>query len=358
MALQNKLLKFFPPPSFLDVPVAGIDMSDSSIKILSFRETDYGKIPIFFEERRISTGIIKNGEIKNKEDLTRVLTSLRIKYGLNFVRVSLPEETAYIFQCVIPSSEKEQMLNSIEFQLEENVPISPSEAIFDYDIISYVDAKDSVEVSVTVFPKSIIMDYKNVISAAGLTPIFFELEGQAIADAVISNGDTNTYMIVDFGRTKSELVIVRNGVVSFTSIIEVGGDELTKAVIKYFNVDEEEAQNIKREQRFINNKKNRGLYNSLMTTISAFKDELSRHYLYWNTKGNSTKNKNHIISKIILCGGNANISGLPEYLSSSMKIPVERANVWANVFSYEDYIPEIDYVKSLSYATAIGLALK
>ena len=62
--------------------------------------------------------------------------------------------------------------------------------------------------------------------------------------------------------------------------------------------------------------------------------------------------------KIILCGGSANLAGLPEYLSSNMNIVVEVANVWANTFSLNDIVPDISQPQSLSYATTVGLALK
>ena len=34
------------------------------------------------------------------------------------------------------------------------------------------------------------------------------------------------------------------------------------------------------------------------------------------------------------------------------------ANVWANTFSLNDVVPDIEYRYSLAYATAVGLALK
>jgi Tfp pilus assembly PilM family ATPase len=63
------------------------------------------------------------------------------------------------------------------------------------------------------------------------------------------------------------------------------------------------------------------------------------------------------IEKVILCGGSANLMGLPEYLSESLSIPTERARVWQNAFSLESFVPPITQRYSLGYATAIGLAL-
>jgi type IV pilus assembly protein PilM len=354
--IGERFFNHFPPPTFLNLKATGVDISDSSIKVFGLKQTQRGNIPDFFEERKIAPGIVHQGGVENPESLTKALIALRRKYDMNFIHASLPEEKAYLFQTTVPNStDKRQILNSIEFQLEEHVPIPPSESVFDYDIIQ--KNRDTMNVSVTVFPKSVIANYQKVFKAAGLTPVSFVLEGQAMANAVVPEGDTKTYMIVDFGRTRSGIAIVKNGIVSFTSTVDVGGNEITKAIMEHFKVDEIEAQKIKNKNGIINNKENEQLYNSLMNTVSALKGEINRHFVYWNNKDSNQK-KEDKINKIILCGGNASLAGLSEFLSLDIKAPVEKAQVWQNVFSYSDYIPSISYEESLSYATVVGLVLK
>ncbi len=353
--IMERFSNFFPPPEFINLKATGVDISDNSVKVLGFKNTQKGSIPVFFEENKISDGIVSQGGIEDQESLIKILNGLRIKYNMEFVRVSLPEEKAYLFQTTVPNpNDKKQILNSVEFQLEEHVPIPTEESVFDFDIIK--KKHDVIDVSVTVFPITVIANYQKVFKSAGLIPASFVIEGQAIANAVIASGDTQTYMIVDFGRARSGISIVKNGIVSYTSTVEVGGNKLTEAIMKHFKVDDVEAQKIKNKKEFINNKENKELYSSLTTTISALKDEINRHFTFWNSKDANQK-KEDKISKIILCGGNASLSGLSEFLSVNIKVPVERARVWQNAFSYNDYIPGLSYEESLSYATVIGLAL-
>ena len=353
--IEGRFFSSFPPPKFLNLKVTGIDISDSSIKVLELRQTKYGNIPNFFEEQRISPGIVSQGGIEKPGALVEVLTALQKKYDMNFIRASLPEEKAYLFNTTVPNSrDKEQIYNSIEFKLEEHVPIPSGESVFDYDVIQ--EKGDTIDVSVTVFPKTVIENYYKVFKEAGLTPASLVLEGQAIANSVVPKGDTCTYMIVDFGRTRSGISIVKNGIVSFTSTVDVGGDELTEAIKKYFKVDDIEAREMKNQKGFINNKENEQLYNSMINTVSALKDEINRHFVFWNNKNENDKEEDKI-SKIILCGGNASLSGLPEFLSLGIRSEIEKADVWQNAFSYDVYIPPMRYEMSLSYATVVGLAL-
>lgn len=85
---------------------------------------------------------------------------------------------------------------------------------------------------------------------------------------------------------------------------------------------------------------------------------IDKHYKYWKSKFNEKGEHMKPIDKVILCGGNANLAGLPEYLSSSLKLPVERADVWTNAPSFGDSVPEISKADSLSYSASIGLALR
>src|SRR6185295_8030819 len=163
-------------------------------------------------------------------------------------------------------------------------------------------------------------------------------------------------MIIDFGRHTTRVAIAENGVVAFTATLDIGGDALTAAVVKLFNVPIEEAEKIKNERGFLMSKENRDLIEALGTTVSIVKDEVAKHLLYWNSPS-ATDLPRKPVTKVILCGGNANLLGFPEYLESAINLPVSLANVWGNAFSLDTYVPPMPLVSSLKYATAIGLGI-
>lgn len=354
---------FFPTPKFLKMHAVGIDISDASIKFVELVNTRFGKVPGRFGEHKIEKGIVSGGEVQDMGRLAEALISLKENFGLDFIRASLPEEKAYIFRTHIQDSIKEdQIRNILEFKLEEHVPISPQEAVFDYDVVGWhknrVDANGHIEVAVSVYPKNTIAKYTEVFRRAGLVPLSFEIEAQAIARAVIPKDDVCTCIIVDFGKTRTGLAIVNKGTLSFTSTLEVEGQALTDAVVKYRSVSPLIAKRIKNEEGLMGNKENKELLVSMMGVVELLKEEIHKHYRYWHTRRDEDGKLVDKIEKIILCGGDANLKGLPEYLSNALKIKVERGNVWTNAFSFKDVIPDIDYNSSLSYAPAIGLALR
>ena len=148
-----------------------------------------------------------------------------------------------------------------------------------------------------------------------------------------------------------------HGVITFTSTLDLGGATLTKMIQKNFNVNAEEADKMKKKFGLQRNMENKEIFSVLLNSASVLRDEIAKNFLYWHTHKDEEDRERPPIKKIILCGGDANLIGLAEYFSISIKNKVETANVWANIFDTEKYIPEITFNRSLTYAAAIGLAL-
>ena len=146
-------------------------------------------------------------------------------------------------------------------------------------------------------------------------------------------------------------------VVHFTSTVAIGGRHITEAIAKYLSVSVAEAAAIKQEHAAFKNRKNMDLFFSLMNAVSALKDELNKLSVYWSTHKDQAGEQERKITKIVLCGRDAGLSGFADYLSLSLQSRVEVANVWQNAFSLDEYIPPLPFDESLDYAAAVGLAL-
>lgn len=351
--------KVFPPPEFLSMPATGIDITDNSLRFLALEKTKDGKRIKSKGSYHIDQGIVSHGKIVEKTKLIEILTKAREENNITYIHASLPEEQAYLFQTAIPNTpvDKSQLQTILEFKLEENVPVSSRDLVFDYELVRDTE-KDEIVLNITAFPYEIASGYMEVFEAAGLVPLSFEIEAQSLARSVIPRHHSGTYMIVDFGKMRTGIAIVSEEVLRFTSTVSVGGDTLTRAVQKHFDVSKEEADKIKNEKGFARYKDNTEVLETLVTTVSVLRDEISKHYTYWNTHIGENERNREKIDKIILCGGSANLAGLPEYLAADMSVTVEVGNVWSNTFSLNDFVPDIEYRHSLAYATAVGLALK
>jgi len=352
---RNSFYRLFPTPKFLMAPSFGLDISDQSLKFLELVPIKNGVRMGRYGERKIPAGIIESGKIKDPKRLRDVLLALRKEVGVRFVRVSLPEEQVYLFRLHLEKAGMENVREGIELSLEEHIPIPAQDAIFDYDLISQDDK--GLDAQVAAIPKNVIENYLSVFRESLISVQSFELEAQAISRAVIKKGDLETYMIVDFGQTRTGIFIVSGGVVVFTSTLDIGGMSLDDMIKKNFNITTEEADKMKRDFGLQRNVANKEIFPVLLNSVSVLRDEIVKHFLYWNTHLDEDGKSSPPIKKIILCGGDSNLIGLTEYLSVSIKCKVEVANVWVNIANTGKYIPDINFNKSLTFAAALGLAL-
>ncbi len=347
--------KFFPVPKILSVSSFGLDISDESLKFIELIQTKNGLQVGRFGECKIPPGVIEAGKIKDTKQMEEILADLRKTDGVKSVRVSLPEEQVYLFQLRLEKAGLKNVKEGIELALEEHIPIQAEDAIFDYDLIE--ENAQSLEVQVAAIPKNIIENYLLIFKHANISVESFELEAQAISRAIIKYGDMETYMIVDFGKKRTGIFIVSKGIVMFTSTLDVGGEILNNMIQKSFNVSFEEAEKMKREYGLERNVVNKEIFPVLLNSVSVLRDEISKHFLYWQTHKDEEGKNNPSIKKIILCGGDSNLIGLADYISISMKTPVVMANVWTNIVNTDNYIPEMVFKQALSFSTALGLAL-
>lgn len=356
-SFKNELDRYFPVPSYLDVPTIGVDISPFAARFIEILpEKDRFKVGRFSHERLQNQFAIESKE--SVDEVKKVLRKWKEQFGVSHVEVSLPEEKAYLFRIDIPMSNDEEMRSSIEFNLEENVPINPAEAIFDYRII-HTNSDGTVAVAVTVLPIEIINSYLDLFESSGLTPVSFLIEAQALSKAIIKKDDLGTYFIINVGEVKTGLFVVSEGSVQFTSTLMLGGQNFTNALVKQFNISREEAENIKKNKGLAHNEKDKEIMSALVNTASAFREEIEKIYIYWHThqekKGSSDNTAP--AQKIILSGKDALMNGFKEYISQSLRVETEIANVWENVATFEEYVPPISAREAIDFGRAIGLAL-
>lgn len=316
--MYKNLLEAFPPPEFLDIPYTGISISDDFIRCIRFSKKRNGLSLEKYIEKPIPLGLITSGIINDIAGLAGILKSLKEELDIKYARVSLPEEKAYLFTTTIPLVSKKEVKSTIEFKIEENVPLLASEVVFDYTITNPVDYKDELEVVVSALPIKIVDTYVESVRQAGISMLSLEMKSQAIARAILPKANKDTFIIAHFNVDKVGLYVVDKNEVHFTSTV----------MLESSNQDNSE---------FLSN-------------------EIGKLEVYWsNLKENKEENAGHV-DQIIVCGESISDSMVP-YLSAHHKIPVSLGNVWTNIFDLSNYVPPIQFIDSLKYAPAIGLAI-
>ena len=311
----SPFFKLFPPPKFLIMKHAGLDISDDAIRCIQYTPSSRGLAVEKHGAVELPDGLVDGGDVKDEKAFAEILKKFDDTYDLSYVKVSVPEEKAYLFETEVPKADVHAIGQNIEFKLEENVPLSAPDAVFYFDLMPGRAAGGSLRASVSVVPRTYIEKRLALLRQVGMSPIAFEIAPKSIARAVVPPGNSETWLIVHIMDRKTGLYVVSGGIVLFTSTVGWG----VRA----------------------------GVADEAAATLSR---EIGRVHSYWVSRASAT------IGRIMLVGRGALACErlVREAISG---VPVGVAEVWRNALNLDRYIPPISRDDSLDYAVAAGLAM-
>lgn len=374
------------------MPTAGLDISEDAIRAVELRR-DKGIFKLEkHDKREIGDDVISHGNISDRDALVRALTDIRKQNRMKFVRVSLPEEKSYLYHTSVPYvPDPDEMRQSVQFTIEENVPHEPDNVVFDYEVVTEEKVEEGVEVSVvvSVLPIEVVNAYLEVLDASGFRPMSLMVESQAICRAVIPHDDHESHVVLNVGSEKTSIYVVSHATVHFTSTFTTEGGSLSAPVAgeasgapnqfersevsaarESEDEEDEEMGYVEAKLQEIEETEDRSEEpagredppdgeadgNTDMPSAATIAQEANRVCSYWRSHGAAQQNNTDIV-KAYLIGHHAFNDQFKQRLSAELDLDVDTANVWVNAFSLTEYIPSIHARDANEYGAAVGLAL-
>lgn len=347
------------PPSYLKLPIFALDISDQSFKYIQFKEKQRVRHVHTFGSGVIAKGLIESGVITDVAKLAETLRDQLAGKAFRYVALALPEEKGFVRTIRIPEVADNELREAIALQLEEYVPLPPEQTSFAYHLLPQ-NTPRTMDILIAAYPAQLVSAYRDAVEQAGFTPVSLEIESQAIARAVIPpNQEQEAILVVDIGRTRTSFLYAQNGYTKLTSTISVGGNTMHESIMKQMRVSEAEAEQLKKDRGLARAVDGKQVYDALLPLVVSIKNEIRQRTEFWRQEMREEKKTPNTpeLSRIYLCGREANLLGLPSFLSSQLGVPVSLANVWLNALQDQRFVPEIEFHDSLGYATSIGLAL-
>ncbi len=310
--------KYFPPPVFLNPPHSGISFSDTHVKIVVFdgsQTKPHFKVVI----EDLEEGVIVSGSIVKPDILIGHLSKMRKQVNTPFTFFTIPDELIYLFSVNIPYTNGMNVSEAISFVLEENVPISAGESVFDFVPLQISkDSEDRLSLSVLVSVCSIneISKFTDVLKASQFDPLGCVNESSAISKSVIKTGEKGTSCIINARAHRLSINLVRNSNVIFSSVSPIVNSDYGAQVLEEY-------------EKF---------FEYCLKYQSVNKDPINLIFVAGEFE--YAKMVVEAISK-------------SSYYAHNVKL----ANVWSNVLSIKDSVPNISYEDSLNIAGPIGAVL-
>ncbi|MGE0762063.1 MAG: pilus assembly protein PilM [Bdellovibrionales bacterium] len=343
----------------------GIDIGGASVKLAEVQAASKSYSVTRFQEFPLSNDPNKDKKIEIL-DILRQIAAAYDPDNTKFV-LALPQQHVALRYRHFPFKERFKILRSIAFELEDDIPFSQEDAIFDAKITRYIE--NSADVIATACPKVYIKELVSLVREAGIEPEILTIEGLALSNlledwqspppqqaALAATPEARpAEMILDIGHLRSTLVIHSEGSLITTRNIDWGGKNIADAVAQKYGLHYLEALKEMQKKAFL-----------LLTPEGATRDQvvfsdvikqglepLAQEVKF--TLLETLTSRNLRITNTHLCGGTSQIKNLGPYLTQKWEVPVNRFKHFAQYPTIN--IDNTTTNEALS-ATAIGIAIE
>ncbi|HSX47529.1 MAG TPA: pilus assembly protein PilM, partial [Patescibacteria group bacterium] len=193
--------------------------------------------------------------------------------------------------------------------------------------------------------------YINLTRILGLETILIEptLSSSGRLFSLDKHSEVATF-IIDFGSRSADISIYDQRIL-VTGTVQGGGVNFTESIRSKLNVTLQEAALIKTRYGLNASKKQTEIRIALEPTLLQIVKEVKRMIRYYEERYGSDRP----LAQIITLGGGANMPGLSEYLTETIRLPVRQVEPW-NYINNKDLELPVLADKSM-YSTVAGLSL-
>lgn len=347
----------------------GLDISDFSLKIAQLERVRKRLRLVAFGEFPVPEGVVEKGQVKKEEELAGIIekalkSTQGAKVSTRYVVASLPEEQAFLQILQLPRMRLEEVPQAVLFEAENYIPYSIDTVYVDSQVVEpYQNHLDHFDVLLASLPRTTVDAYVSVLKKVGLIPKALEIESLSISRALIKNEEMPLpVLLIDIGAVRSSFIVFSGRSLRFATSISVSSREFTSAVSKTLLVDRKKAEEFKRTYGLENQDDPTGkqVFQAFIPALTDFMEQVKKYITYYESHTlHQHLPKKERLRKIILCGGGANLPGLPEFLTRELKMEVVKGNPWTNILPTPlQELPPLSLEDSLQYTTALGLALR
>lgn len=338
--------------------VIGLDIGSSFIKAVQITDVKDGYELALVDAVPLASELIVDGSVIDSMRLVDFLKELKSKARIktkNCVIGMSGHASVIIKRITLPEMREEELVESIKFEAEQYVPFDIDDVNIDFQILGPKEEPGQMDVILVAVKKDIISEYVAVVKDAGLNPIIVDVDAFALENMYEVNYEIDpesNVALANVGASTITLNILKGGLSAFTRDSAVGGNIITEALQREFNVTYDDAERLKFGES-VENVSSEEAMSIIYSASEEIFTEISRSIEYFRSTGAQED-----INEIILSGGCALIKGFDEMLSERINVSVSIVEPFRNI-----RIPnkmDASYIEHMApiAAVAVGLALR
>lgn len=336
--------------------VVGIDVGMFSTKVVQLRyESERAVLESYGEllnERYFKSATAVGGGFLRyaDNDLASLIKDVLLESNINThdAVFSIPAASSFVVKITLPKITPKEVESAIPFEARKYIPIPMSEVILDWDILPS-DERNQNDVLLVALSREIVEKYKRVAGIAGLNVRALEIETFSLVRSLVGH-DPTPQAVINLGYRSTTLALIDQGKLRISHNFDRGSNELTKALERGLNVNQERAEQIKRDIGLGERIEEKEISSIMVPLLDMLFGEVGRVIDIYNRK---TSRK---IQKINLTGGGSQLKGVVEFAATTFGIEVGRGNPFSRVVSPAFMQPILREIGPY-FSVAVGLGL-
>jgi Tfp pilus assembly PilM family ATPase/Tfp pilus assembly protein PilN len=142
----------------------------------------------------------------------------------------------------LPASSNDDVQRLIRLQIESQFPLPPEALAWGYSRAQQPIGNGHRDFIIAALKKEFLDDYTQVLTAAGILPVFTVA---ALARTRMCRNSSGSFALLDIGRRQSELIVFANGAPESIRILPWGGDAVTQAIERGLGITQDAAEKLK-----------------------------------------------------------------------------------------------------------------
>ncbi|TFC88166.1 type IV pilus assembly protein PilM [Cryobacterium sp. TmT2-59] len=340
--------------------VVGIDIGTAGLRAVEV--SDAGSLKptlVRYHEVGLPEGAVNRGEVVEPNTVAAAIKSLWSSGGFKSKNVVLGMGNHRVLarDLTVPKMSIKRIRESLPFQVQDMLSVPVGDALLDFYPISETEGENGPEINGLLIAavKDAVQGNVKAVQLAGLNPVEVDLIPFALSRVIYRGAKTEDAVVqIDVGVATTTVVVTRAGVPQFVRLIPAGGGDLTQALVLRLGITTEEAEALKRTQSLdsVPTSENQGAGTIISEVTNELLNSLRNTVNYFvNTRQNLP------VTRIVLTGGGAQLTGFAKALGELTRMPVFSADPSTAVVLGKGVSAEDLQQTRGAFSVALGLAL-
>ncbi len=325
----------------------GIDIGSYSVKVLE----------VVSEQEKYKLAKFAVKELPPGPSDEHLLNTIRaIANESNFltkdVHISLSGPYVTVRFINMPQMSQQDLKNSLKYEADKYIPFSVDEVIIDSCILGEAQEKAQMRVLLAAAKKEIVNKRIDLFKHLGYNVKLIDVDSFAVFNAFLTSEKTldkeKSIALINLGHRYTNVIVSKGHIPYFTRDIQIGGEQIDKAISNKFNIEEVQAAKLKSEPQ----DKADEVKEIVKVVLNNLMDEIRLSFGYYENQ------YGRAIDQIYISGGLVGTAGLVHYFEENLGIVPQIWDSFRNFDLGEGLDKEkFDKIKS-SLAVACGLVVR